>query len=265
METVTGELVGTLAWQAAAGSDLWLVADGDTNGDLTTAADRELFAYTRNGSGWITTQFTHNDIPDTAPLLAAAPDGQPALAWLQGESVVGVRGDLTAHPAVWLGPEAQVSTLLSNGRLLVGENGEMQLLWPEVSAQGQDILQAQRDLSSSLWSQPAPLFNTAEKRASLAVALATNGDLLLAMTRTDVIREPVQLDNGETVEFATSGEQADVVLTILPGAFSPITSQTGMENPSAVTNGRLPWLWLGLGGSFILVVGIAIWLRRRNT
>jgi len=265
VETVTGELVGTLAWQAAAGSDLWLVADGDTDGDLTTAADRELFAYTRNGSGWITTQFTHNDIPDTAPLLAAAPDGQPALAWLQGESVVGVRGELTAHPAIWLGPEAQVSTILSNGRLLAGENGEMQILWPEVSAQGQDILQTRRDPTTGTWSHPTPLFGTAEKRASLAVTLATNGDLLLAMTRADVIAQPTMLDNGQTVEFATSGEQADVVLTTLPGAFSPITSQAGAVTLPANANARFPWLWLGIGGGFILVVGVAIWLRRRKT
>ena len=265
VETVTGELVGTLAWQAAAGSNLWLVADGDMDGDLTTPEDRELFAYTRSGGRWTAAQLTHNDVPDTAPLLAAAPDGQPALAWIQGDAVVGVRGNLTAQPSTWLGQEVQVTTLLSNGRLLAGEDGEMQLLWPEVSAQGQDILQSRRDPATGAWSNPAPLFNTAEKRASLAAALAANGDLLLAMTRTDVIHEPATLDNGQTVEFATSSEQADVVLTTLPDAFSPITSQSGATNLPVSANDRIPWLWLGLGGGFILVVGVAVWLRRRKT
>ena len=141
----------------------------------------------------------------------------------------------------------------------------MQLLWPEVSAQGQDILQSRRDPATGAWSNPAPLFNTAEKRASLSAALAANGDLLLAMTRTDVIHEPATLDNGQTVEFATSSEQADVVLTTLPDAFSPITSQSGATNLPVSANGRIPWLWLGIGSSFLVVMGLAFWLRRRKT
>ncbi len=227
VETVTDALTGTLFWKAAANgaNDLRVAADLDTDGDLTTANDREIVLFTRAGQGWSHTQVTKNNIPDTAPLLTFA-SGKPVLAWLSGKQVVGISGDPSQAPQVWLEESAGVSAALGNGNLLGGPGGSLVLAWCDTSPLGADIWLSQRGIDGK-WNMPTAQFSTPDQRKALTAALAPNGDLLLGMARVKVAPSEVTLSDGSSISIPSAGPNADLVMARIssviktPGGFDP--------------------------------------------
>jgi hypothetical protein len=217
VETVSEALTGTLFWKAAASGadDLRVAADLDTDGDLSTGNDREIVLYAHGADGWATTQITHNDIADTAPLLTFA-SGKLALAWLSGKQVVGVTGDPAQVPQTWLDETAQVSAAFGNGSLLSGPSGTLALAWADSSPRGADVWLSLRQPDGT-WSAPAAQFSSADQRKSVSAAFASSGDLLLGMARIKVSPVDVSLSDGSNLSLPVPGMNADLVVARIAG------------------------------------------------
>jgi hypothetical protein len=224
-ETAAQNLVGTLGWDFAAvdAAQVWMVADVDTDGNLSTAPDRELYLYGRAASGWAAPVRRTNDaIVDSSPLLALGAGGQPALAWRHGDEVLGLIGNpTTTEPEVWFDGEAGVGPMLGGGQLLAGSNGELVLLWPEATAQGQDLWLSRRTSQSSGWTTPAPLFRAAEQRRSPSAVLLPNGDILVGLTAAPVTMQPITVEGGGETTVPTVSEEANVVVARIPAGYVP--------------------------------------------
>jgi hypothetical protein len=225
-ETVTPNLAGVLFWRmvVAGANRVWLVADQDTDGNLGTVNDREIFVYKRTASGWAAAQRLTNDaLPDTAPLLALTPAGLPILAWSHDDAaVLGLIGDpATTTPQVWFDQGTNIGPSLGTGELLAGADGKLSLIWPENSEMGQDVWLARFNPASQTWSQPIPLFQGAEQRSSLSARLLSGGDILLAATVAQVGQQTVTFDGGAQVSVPAVAETARLTLAAIPASHTP--------------------------------------------
>jgi hypothetical protein len=225
-ETAGQNGVGVLFWDVAAvdAQRVWLVADVDMDGNLDTPNDREIFVYRRTAAGWgAPLRLTNDGVIDSGPLLAVNSAGLPVLAWRHGDTVRGLVGDPTTAPVqTWFDADAGVSAMLGSGRLLVNVDGALTLLWPDGAAQGQDVWLARRNPATQLWSQPAPIFASAEQRRSLSAALLPGGDILLGLAATPVISETVDFGGGNSAEVPGVGDAARLLVARIPAGYLPV-------------------------------------------
>jgi hypothetical protein len=101
--TTASGLEHTFGWSPAAHSaDTMLIGlIVDTDGDLTTAEDRELFRISRTGGSWaLPIQVTTNLVADDAVLAAFDATGTPQLLWRREAAVQQLRSDLAATPVL---------------------------------------------------------------------------------------------------------------------------------------------------------------------
>ncbi len=234
-ETVGQNGVGTLFWDVAAVDEdrVWLAADIDTDGNFSTATDREIYLYERTAAGWSAPRrLTTDAVIDSSPLLAVNAGGQPLLAWRHGQSVLGLDGNLnTAQPQVWFAEEDGVSPMLGAGRLLVDANGARSLLWADSTELGQDIWLSRFDPVSQSWSQPMPLFESADQRRSLSSSLLANGDIVLGLAATPVISETVTFEGGGTAEVPALGNAARLLVARIPAGYESIPANESIFLP----------------------------------
>lgn len=235
VETAGQNAVGTLFWDLAAvdADRVWLAADIDTDGSLQTGADREVFLYKRTASGWATpVRLTNDAVVDVGPLLTVTPAGLPLVAWRHGNAVMGLSGDPgSAAPETWLGAEANVGPGLAGGRLLAGADGSRVLLWPDGTAQGQDVWLARSGPGSGPWSKPAPLFGSAEQRRSLTAALQPGGEIVLGLAAAPVISQTVTYEGGGTGQSPAVGDAARLLMARIPAGYVPIEGSAALFLP----------------------------------
>ncbi len=219
VETAGANGVGTLFWDvvAADASRLWLAADVDLDGDLTTATDREIYLYQRTAAGWAAPlRLTDDTVIDSGPLLALSPAGEPVLAWHHGRQVLGLVGDpATTVPQSWFDEDADVSPMLGAGKLLVAPDGTRSLLWGEGTTGGQDIWLARLDPATGQWSTAAPLFSDAQQRRSPSAAMLPDGTIMLGLAAAPVGSTPVQFEGG-AAPVPSVGERARLLVARIP-------------------------------------------------
>lgn len=256
-QTVDENLTGTLWWQLAAhdAATAMILADLDTDGDLATGNDREILALTWDGAAWASHQLTNNNQPDLAPRAAYTPEGAPLAAWLAGGQVVGVQGDLTAAPSVWLAEGG--STALGQGRLLAGPAGQLALLWPEMTPAGADVWLSVYSAESGTWRAPEVVFGSADwQETSLTAAAGPGGDVWLGLVRLPVETRAVTLPDGQTLDIPAAGDTAELAVAQVASVFS--LPESPAEAPSRLG------LWLGLGALALAGLGVGVWLMRRK-
>ena len=172
-ETAGQNGVGVLFWDVAAvdGNRVWMVADVDVDGNLATPNDREIYVYTahrrRVGCAVAADQRRRDRL--RPPARADRHAASPLLAWRHGDSVLGLIGDpASTPPQTWFDDAAGVGPMLGAGRLLAGADGACgRCSGPTATAQGQDVWLSRFDPATQAWSQPAPLFASAEQRRAL--------------------------------------------------------------------------------------------------
>lgn len=224
-ETAGQNVVGALFWDIAAAdaNRVWLVADADMDGNLATAADREIFLYKRTAGGWAAAiRLTSDAVADVGPLLAVASTGLPVAAWRHGNAVMGLNGDpANTAPQTWFAADANVGPGLAGGRLLVGADGSRALLWPDGTAQGQDVWLARASAGSQTWSKPGPLFRSAEQRRSLTATLLPNGEITLGLAAAPVVSETVNYDGGGVGQRPAVDNAARLLVATIPAGYVP--------------------------------------------
>ena len=238
IETAGKNGVGTLFWDIAAvdGDRVWLAADVDMDGDMGTAADREISVYKRTASGWAAPyRLTNDRVVDSGPLLTLRPDGKPVLAWRHGDEVRGLIGDPTSTaPQTWFGSDAGVDPMLASGRLLTGAGGKLVLLWPEGTEKGQDVWLSRYDPGAKTWSLPAPLFDSAEQRRSLSATLRPGGDIVLGLQSAVVSSETITFGGGATGSVPVLGDTARVLVATIPVGYVPAPQHPQLFMPVVV-------------------------------
>ncbi len=169
---VSNLLTGVHNWEAAnRSSDTSLVALVlDTDGDLSTPGDWEVFASLWNGTVWSSpARLTNDGSVDWGVHCTYVGDGRSALGWLKDSVVVGVLGDVTQQPTLWLGDSNNVGLEFINGKLAAG-GGKLLLAWPEVG----NITYSNASIAQPIWSRRVSRSTESEER-SLSLAVDENG------------------------------------------------------------------------------------------
>ncbi len=258
VETVTGQLVGTLWWSLATQDrqTALVAADAPAPGAATGGNGREIFVYQRAAKGWAAPrQITHNSVLDTAPRAAFTPEGQPALAWYSDQNMVGLVGDLGAAPSAWFTTTVDSGFALSAGSLLAGPGGQLALVWPGSTPSGP------YDPQAKSWAGPAPIFADDAQEVDVSAAARADGSLVLGLARLAATTESVPVPGGPALDVPASAASASLVVAEVPHVFS----QAGEAQPS---NGGPLWLVLiGLLCVALIAIGglgLVFGLRRRR-
>ncbi|MBN2500307.1 MAG: hypothetical protein JXB38_06025, partial [Anaerolineales bacterium] len=159
-DLVTDELVGSLSLNVATDPDggYAVIFDQDTDGDLETGTDREIALITGDKRSASSIHYlTENEVVDSAPLVACAPDGNLAVAWYSAGEIVGWWGDIYADTETFIAA-ADLPAVLVDGLLVAGEDKQLALLWEGMAGDTPDILLSQLDPESGTWSQPEAVF-----------------------------------------------------------------------------------------------------------
>jgi hypothetical protein len=249
-EQVTNTLVGGLSVDAAAGEGqtLLIAADADLDGDPSTVADREVFAFQRRAGGWSEPlRLTNNALLDGSPLAAYEADGSPVVAWLQDGALVALDGDLQAEPHSWdLAPPSGPVNLAS-GQLLAAVDGGLDLIWPGFTPDGLGIWRAHRASRNQPWQSAQAVVDGTAGVGVLAAGQASGGDLWLGYSR--LAYGPEAPSDAAPARLPVG---ADLVVTragVLP---SP------SEVPTGAAPGRpSPLNCLGLGAALPMMVLLA--------
>ena len=142
----------------------------DTDGDLSTPGDWEVFASLWNGTVWSSpARLTNDGSVDWGVHCTYVGDGRSALGWLKDSVVVGVLGDVTQQPTLWLGDSNNVGLEFINGKLAAG-GGKLLLAWPEVG----NITYSNASIAQPIWSRRVSRSTESEER-SLSLAVDENG------------------------------------------------------------------------------------------
>ncbi len=236
LAVVSSSLTGIHSWEAANRStDTSLVALVlDTDGDLSTSADWELFAGAWNGTAWSSpARLTNDGAVDWGVHAAYIDDGRPALCWLRDSVVVGIIGDLMQQPDVWLGDSANVGLEFVNGMLAAGA-GKLLLGWAEVG----NIVTSGTNVAPPLWPQPRTRSTEGDER-SLSVAVDETGHGLFGYLRVpfggigstlsdtaDIYLSTIDLGPiiTEVEKGATDIPDAFTLMDAFPNPFNPTTT-----------------------------------------
>jgi hypothetical protein len=219
----TGVLGITAARHDAA--TMALVYSRDTDGDLSTAADQELYRVTWNGSAWVgPVRLTDDAQADSSPVLFYTADGQPRLAWLKGDT-------LCALLDGWAGTPQAVSATGSAAVLDFGAaqdgGGNLVLLWQGYAGQGVDLFYAAYDDEHDVFSNVEQLTSDAALEKFAAPAFASSGELWMAYNKTALISETVTLSPTLVISSVTDFGQTD--LYVLRHTLGPDLALTGLS------------------------------------
>lgn len=172
------------------GEGCTVVLSLDTDGDLQTTADRELFSLKRENGVWgELQQLTHNDLPDDNPQFAIIPGRGAKLLWLQGGSILMASGTAVAESEVVY--TAEHTSNLGAFRLSVSPEGRLAVVWPEASTFASDIWGVFYDASARKWSQRKQL--SADEQMERGLTAAFVGEDILAVVYNSVYNSAPEL------------------------------------------------------------------------
>ncbi len=191
----------------------------------------------RSGGGWARPRLlTHDHSGNAAPLAAYDGSGRPALAWLAGDTVRAVVGDLGDRPVTVAGPTDGVSFAL-NGALVAGPGG-LALVWP---AAGGGVERVR--LSDGSHSPPAIELKSLSAGDIRAAALP-DGSLLLVGAQPHLGARGTGVPGDPTAPV-------DIAVATVAGSFPPVS---GSAIPAIV----------GGAGVALLLVAAGLFLYRRR-
>jgi len=185
--------VPMLLWSTVAynGSTGVFIAAIDEDNDQATISNQQLYAATFNGSTWSAfARVTTNSVQDTRPQAVYNSVGNLLVAWYQDGKIVTCQDDLNLNAATVAGVVGESSSA-KDFRLVTGPRGQISLVWEDsADGTGPDPFLLNYDATLRCWSQPMRLFNeTNYIERSFSGAYATNGALLLAYNRVQVLKD----------------------------------------------------------------------------
>jgi alpha-tubulin suppressor-like RCC1 family protein/uncharacterized protein YjdB len=185
-QQVLEENAGTITTLSSAydGVNGYVAYTRDTDQDLTTVEDRELFYLALDGQAiQASVRITDNEIMDSKP-QAVIQDGRPALYWYSQNNISFIP-DMTAVTQPVTEPEDTIFTSPKSGLKddfqLVQKDGRRAVIWTEAANEGSiDIYSALYDSDTGEWSEDVKLSGSDRRIHSPDGMFQSDGSLVLA-------------------------------------------------------------------------------------
>ena len=193
-----------------------LVYNLDADGDISTVEDQELYSVSYGASAWGSPiQLTDNSVQDTNPRLVFDSGGDVLLIWYQDGNILQAV-DLVISNATTI-VEGTASNGSADFTLRTGASGQVNLLWPDTSDQGQDLYLALYDTTLQIWSKPSQITETSSLERSITAVVDSNNDTVFVYNRVNMTTKIQQIDvDGELVEVEVPVEQStDLCASVL--------------------------------------------------
>jgi hypothetical protein len=185
-----------------------LVYARDTDGDLGTSADQELFALTWDGTVWNgPVQLTGDNEPDTSPTVLYDAAGNVRLLWLKGNTLYALLGSLsgTGQPVV-----VEDSAAILDYAATIDASGNLVLLWQGLSPEGGDVYYAAYDATRHAFSLQQQLTHDRPLEKSLAPTFAPTGELLIAYGKDQLITTTMAISPTLVISNVTTFGRSDL-------------------------------------------------------
>ncbi len=166
----------------------------DTEGDLSTGNDWEIFTIRRTAGVWGAEQrLTTNSKMEFGVSAAFTHDAVPVVSWMRDTSVIGNVGALAAAEEVWI-PNAGMGFF--NNTLAVGKD-TMALLWNE----GSSIVLSTSPVSQRKWSTRKFIHFTTDIQRSAQAQFDGNGALHIGYQQTPYNVFPAPVSDSGSLQF----------------------------------------------------------------
>ncbi len=219
VDNMTGELSDSLA--AAAGKAVY-VWNTDGDGNLADLSDTELYyrIYDAASGLWgATARYTNDSLPDTNAKVVLDAAGGVYVVWQRGSDLVVDKNFLRAPVPL----RSDSGTLgFADFALTAGPNGNLVVIWEEMSNAGADAHYRVFDPASSTWSLDTLLTNDSAVERSFAPVWDNAGNLVLAYDATEVTTttKTVTTPDGGTTDIANVPQPGQVNLLLLRRALA---------------------------------------------
>jgi len=220
---VTGLLKSTIAYNGTTG---YLVLQKDTDGDLTTAEDTELY-YSKfeNGAWNQLTALTQDVQADMNPKIVFDEYGELILVWLQNNTIQMVKDFDLNHPIVIANDMKSQGGMSFD--LITRKPGGLSMVWSDNSTKGSDIYLAHWDGINEQWSSVKQLTDDDSLERSIAGVYTADNNLILIYDKVKT--------NYDASGTPTAG-QTDLYSLAYEEQGDLIASSIYFNNPEAVPN-----------------------------
>jgi hypothetical protein len=187
----------TLAYDGLTGTYVFCV---DSDDDLDTTADEELWAASYAGGVWSApTRLTNDDVMDSSPRLFYDSGGALKLAWLKGSDFCIAAGTDAANAEVVGSPGESYGA--RDFDVIADASGRLVLLWSDASKTYSDLWTVYYDAAESVWSKPRQLTFEDSSECSAKGAFLADGKLLAiyGKTLTNFVDKTVTVNGQEVV------------------------------------------------------------------
>lgn len=228
-----------LAYNGTTGTFIFCT-DADDN--LDDSNDQELWVATYSGGLWsVPTRLTNDTVTDAAPRLAYDATHTLRLAWLKGNDIRFTTGtDVVNSKAVVTPGESMGSKDID---LVVGQNGQIALVWNDVSETYNDMWVSYYEPALSSWSKPRQLTHDDAAERFISGTFDSNDNLFCVYDKTQTMyQDRVEDVNGQPVivKGVPSAGQSDLYYLIywLQGDLAVASEDVKLE-PANPTPGTL--------------------------
>ncbi len=165
------------------GQNGYVLMSIDTDSDLSTVNDHELYMLTYNNGAWGTlTRLTNDSIPDDNPKMAIDPNGNFVLTWLKGNELSSVLNFDMTNRSVILTDEYSLN--LADFKLASSTDGKLAILYAKPSEYSSDIWAIFYDPIFGVWGSPKQLTSDAETEGFITAGFSGTDNLIAVYDRT---------------------------------------------------------------------------------
>jgi PKD repeat protein len=212
--TIANNLVDIGEHSAAVkGNNAFVIVPRDP--DANSPNDRLLELYTWNGASWSSaTTFAGGNTDNFLPSTVYDSNGQGHVVWLRGADLV---QSTLANPTPRTIRQSSESMGFYNARLLTNPQGNLTLVWQEISDNGPANIYAMLyDTASQTWSADLRLNDSDWLSKNASSYYGADGKLRMAYLATQIFRRTITTTiDGETVEIPNVPENGQTDLRLL--------------------------------------------------
>jgi CARDB/Carboxypeptidase regulatory-like domain len=208
----------------------------DTDGDLTTITDLELYQVTVTGGvpGPLT-RLTNDTVSDDSPHMTTDENGNPIVIWLRG-------GQLVSAPLTNIAAQTVIytdaySSNLAAFSLARSSSGRISITWQEpTSLNPSDLFSIFYDPTTKTWSAPRQLTSDAETESGITTAF-TGQDTLMTVYNRSIIGPNPGLSDLYMVVYTLGADLALQDGSLVPSPQIPQPGQTVTFTVTALNPG----------------------------
>jgi hypothetical protein len=171
----------------------------DTQGDLSTGDDWEIFVQKRMNGGWEDPQrLTTNTVIEYGVNSSYAQNGTPIITWMRDTSIIGSIGATAQSQEVWL---SNAGMGFFNNALAAGKD-TMALFWNE----GSSVVMSVSPIASRSWSKPKFIHFTTDIQRSVNAQFDDQGSLEVGFQQSPYMSQPGQFSDSGALHSISLGK-----------------------------------------------------------